>query len=118
MGNKSLTYQKGVWAERFAAVFLILKGYRICSVRYKTPVGEVDLIMRRGRSLVFCEVKYRRDYEQGITAISPISQRRIQRAASLFIAGKDGLAQMDMRFDAIIISPPFYIKHLRNAWTS
>ncbi|MGB1076834.1 MAG: YraN family protein, partial [Bdellovibrionales bacterium] len=77
----------------------------------------IDIIAQRGKLFVFCEVKYRPSYDAGLFSISLESQRRIARAGTLFLA-KNGRGQdVNMRFDVVIISPPFYMKHLKNAWT-
>jgi putative endonuclease len=52
-------YRQGLRAETIAALFLRLKGYRILARRFTSPVGEIDLVARRGTSLVFVEVKAR-----------------------------------------------------------
>ena len=111
-------YKKGIWAERLACFCLILKGYFILATRYKTNVGEIDIVARRGRTIIFCEVKYRSDHDQGLFAISLKSQQRITRAATLFLQQKKVYTTMAVRFDALILSPPFSLKHVRNAWTS
>ncbi len=119
--NKRTHYQSGLRAERFAAIILCLKGYKILEKRYKTPVGEIDIIAVRNKTLIFVEVKHRPSYEKGILSISETSKKRIIRAAEYFLMKEktsNGAHMDSFRFDAIIISPPFYIKHLVNAWTS
>ncbi|MBL4589202.1 MAG: YraN family protein [Alphaproteobacteria bacterium] len=116
--NKRNDYKKGLWAERIAIIFLMLKGYKILKNRYKTPVGEVDVVAKKRNVLVFVEVKRRPNYEQGILSISSVSQKRIMRAAEHYLMMEKLGNSIDMRFDAIIISPPFSIKHLVHAWTS
>ena len=50
-------YARGIWAERYAALYLFFKGFRILATRFKTPVGEIDLIAVRNNVMVFVEVK-------------------------------------------------------------
>lgn len=109
------SYRFGHYAERLAAVYLWLKGYRILCRRYKTPVGEVDLIAQKQNMIVFAEVKYRPDTDQGASAVRALSRTRIERAASCYIADLSG-ADVAVRFDIIAISPPFFIRHIDNAW--
>ena len=116
--HKRTGYRKGVLAEYAAAIFLIFKGYRICARRYKSKFGETDLVARKKSCHVFIEVKYRSDYDTGVLSISPRSQERIQRAAQHYLLCENIGQDSDMRFDAVIISPPFYVRHLINAWTS
>lgn len=112
-------WQRGRSAERVAAWSLRLRGYTILAERYRTPSGEIDLIARRGGTLVFVEVKARATPGAGLEAISPRQQRRIRAAAETFLARGHGPARC--RFDAIIISPGRFglprITHRRNAWT-
>ena len=52
-------FRLGLSAESRAAMFLIAKGYRIVARRWRTPFGEIDIVARRRRALVFVEVKAR-----------------------------------------------------------
>ncbi len=112
-------WQRGRSAERIAAWALRLRGYRILAERYKTSSGEIDLIARRGGTVVFIEVKARGTVAAGLEAISPRQQRRIRSAAETFLAR--GYGPSRCRFDAIVISPgPLglpRITHRKNAWT-
>lgn len=111
----SATYQKGLWAETYAAWVLRLKGYKILEQRYKTPVGEVDLIARKKSCLVFVEVKCRPTKEEGLQSITPKMKSRISRAASHFLTTQQGDRTTDIRFDVVVVSA-FRIWHLDNAW--
>ena len=68
--SKIKAYKKGHLAEGLAAVMLRLKGFSIKEKRYKTPVGEIDLIARRGDLTIFCEVKARKDYTSAAESLS------------------------------------------------
>lgn len=106
-------YLTGVRAENLAAVLLRLKGYRILARRYKTPVGEIDLIARRGRVTVFVEVKARAAGEDALHALQPRQIARIVRAAGYYAAGGGG---GDMRFDVIAVSGRWRVRHIRDAF--
>jgi putative endonuclease len=56
-------YRSGVFAESLVALLLRLKGHRVVARRYKTPVGEIDLVALKGRRLAFIEVKRRKTRE-------------------------------------------------------
>jgi putative endonuclease len=116
MNERLMRYETGLSAERFAALILRLKGYRILARRYKTPVGEIDLIAGRGKMLAFIEVKARLRLEDALAATTPAMRQRIVRAAYYFIAGHPMLAEREMCFDLIAFRPPFYWRHLDNAW--
>jgi putative endonuclease len=109
------SYARGLKAEILAMLYLTLKGYIILAWRYKTPVGEVDIIAKRGTSIRFCEVKLRPSFDDGLEAISIQSQHRIMRAASHFMVSKPRLQGYQQQFDAIVVCG-WRIRHLDNAW--
>ena len=114
--ERGASYRTGLWAEKLAVWGLRVRGYRILAQRYKTPVGEIDIIARKGRALVFAEVKARADLSTALQAVTPRMQHRIARAANYFIAQNSGFCDWEMRFDLIAVAPPFYWRHLDNAW--
>lgn len=116
MKKRDETYRAGLWSERAASVLLRLKGYRILERRFRTPVGEIDLIARRGRQLAFVEVKMRRDRIAALESLTPAMRRRIVHAAQYFMAGRADLSALDSRFDLITIVPPFFARHMAGAW--
>ena len=115
--SRQKAYRDGHWAEAVAAALLRLKGYRIEARRMKTPVGEIDLLARRGRSLVFVEVKRRASRADALAAITPHQQRRIARAALWYMSRTPALADHDLRFDVIALAPGRLPVHVKNAWT-
>ena len=117
MNERIDRYRRGLKAERLAAWYLRLKGYRILDTRMKTPVGEIDLIARRGKSLVFVEVKARGTIDTALESVKTHQSRRIVRAAEFYLAGYRGKTP-DIRFDVIAIQSPFRVKHIRAAFTA
>jgi putative endonuclease len=107
---------RGRRAETIAAWFLRLKGYRVLATRYKTPVGEIDLIVRRGRQVAFVEVKARDSRDAAIFAVTPIGQRRIARAAAVWLAAHPAAAGLDLRFDVVLTMPRRWPRHLTGAF--
>jgi putative endonuclease len=103
-------------AETVALWYLRLKLYRLLARRYRTPTGEIDLIMRRGQTIVFIEVKQRPDEAAGIEAVTARSRARIARAASLWIAAHPAAAGLDQRFDVIVALPGRLPRHLVSAF--
>jgi putative endonuclease len=103
--------KRGRRAERAATWFLRLKGYRLLASRFKTPVGEIDLVMRRGRTIVFVEVKERPDEAAGLDAVTAKARRRIARAADYWLAGHPDAAGFDLRFDIVVASPGRLPRH-------
>ena len=104
--RKKQAYRKGLIAEWLALAWLMLKGYRPCAWRYKTPVGEIDLIMRRGQTLAFVEVKARQNKADALAAITPKNQQRVARAAQYYLQAHPEMASQNLRLDAVVI--PWY----------
>ena len=102
-------------AERLAAWWLRLRGWRILAVRARTPVGEVDLIARRGRTLAFVEVKARGSDDQAGLALDDYRLRRVARAAEA-LAPRYARPGDDIRIDAMFIVPRRLPRHLTNVW--
>lgn len=109
------SYLRGLWAEFYAMLALFFRGYRILAWRYKTPVGEVDIVAIRRNILVFVEVKLRPDLDQGIAAVTPRSRQRITRAASHFMVSHRKFQGASPRFDVMAVSG-WRLRHLDNAW--
>lgn len=109
------TYQKGLWSEGLAMAALMLKGYRILNWRYKTKVGEIDVIAARGKVLAFVEVKQRGTPEDALYSLTPQMRRRITQAARHYQATHPRCAALIQRFDLIAVSG-FSVRHLDNAW--
>ena len=105
----------GVRSERLARFYLRCKGYRILERGYRTPVGEIDIIARRDRALSFVEVKARRDLETAAHAIGARQKARIERAAGAYIARNPGCANLDLRFDVILMTPGGWPKYIPGA---
>jgi putative endonuclease len=114
--HKSKTYERGVLAEGAAELYLRAKGFEILERRYKSPVGEIDLIALDDSYLVFVEVKARGSIDDALSCITPKMRSRIYDAAGHYMAANPGHAARSMRVDVVAIMPPFRIKHLENAF--
>lgn len=110
--KKRDTYRQGLWAEKGAMWLLRLKGYRILQHRFRTPVGEVDIIAKRGNILAMVEVKARPSLTEGLWAVTPFQQRRWERAASFFVMRFPRYREADIRFDLMIQRPWRWPVHL------
>jgi putative endonuclease len=113
--NREAAERGGRRAERLAAWWLRLKGWRILAVRAKTPVGEVDLVARRGRTLAFIEVKARASEAEAGMALDEWRLRRVARAAEA-LAPRYARAGDDVRIDAMFLVPRRLPRHLTNVW--
>ncbi len=98
---KRLNRRKGMQGEKLAAKFLKRGGYKIISRNFKCPLGEVDIIARKGDIVAFVEVKARSTHSFG-TPCEAVDRRRMARyinAARYFFAGRD--MDSTVRFDII-----------------
>ena len=109
-------WRYGRLAEAAAAGWLRLKGYRVVARRFRTPLGEVDLVVRRGRTLAFVEVKARHEAAAALEAVTPRQRGRIGRAAQAFLVRRPDLADCDLRFDVVIVGRGRPPRHLADAW--
>ena len=100
-------FRLGLSAESRAAMLLIAKGYRIAARRWKTPLGEIDIIARRRGTLVFVEVKARENLDDAAEAVSERTRRRIIAAAELWLASHpdDAGREIPLRHDAARARP-------------
>ena len=106
----------GLLAEGRVAWMLRLSFHRILARRFRCPAGEIDLIARRGRTVVFVEVKARATIEAAIEAVTPRARGRILMAADVFIARHPNLADHDRRFDIVAVIPGRWPAHVRDAF--
>ena len=109
-------YRRGLFAETLAAFLLRLKGHRIVAQRYRTPVGEIDLVALKGRRLAFIEVKRRKTRDDAAWTIPTRQKRRIVRAAQYWLAGHPAYAGHDIAFDAVLAAPWTWPRYIENAF--
>lgn len=108
--------RRGRFGEGLAALYLRLQFYRILATRVKTPVGEIDLIARRGRTVIFVEVKLRRNITGLGAALDAVNRRRIGRAAQYFLTRHPKLTDYTLRFDVIFLAPFVWPHHVKGAF--
>ena len=107
--------RRGRSAERLALLLLLAKGYRPVARRAKTPLGEIDLLVRRGTVLAAVEVKARPTLTDAAGAIAPRQWDRVARALSWYVSGRPALAGLDLRFDAVLVAG-WRARHVPDAW--
>ena len=118
MGTREL----GRFGEEEAAKYLRRHGYRIVETNYSCRFGEIDLIAREGRYLVFAEVKLRKndEFAPAREFVTRAKQQRILAAASLYLAQHE--TELQPRFDVIEIYAPqgrkgaVRIRHVEDAF--
>jgi putative endonuclease len=98
-------HRSGLNAETIVAALLIASGHRILARRFKTPVGEIDLIAVKAGRIAFVEVKRRSTSEDCEAAITPMLRQRVHRAADLWLARNPNFQRHDIGFDLIFVVP-------------
>ncbi len=116
--ERQIAFHTGISAESRAAAFLIAKGFRILARRWKSPLGEIDIVARRRSLLVFVEVKARNSLDEAAESLNPRQQRRIAAAAEIWLAAHPDDSARDMRFDAILVAPGKMPRHIPAAFES
>ena len=114
--ERQVAFRLGLSAELRAAALLTVKGFRIVARRWRSPVGEIDLVVRRGRLLVFVEVKARNRFDEAAEAITFRQQRRIAATAAAWLARHPDDVGCDMRFDAVLVMPWRLPRHVAAAF--
>jgi putative endonuclease len=114
--DRRAAYRHGLAAEAAAAALLLAKGYRLVARRYKTPLGEIDLIVKRGSTIAFVEVKARALTRDALESVGRFAERRIVDAADLWLARHPDAAGLDMRYDMVVVAPWRLPMHLPDAF--
>jgi putative endonuclease len=114
--ERRAAFRRGLSAENRAALLLLLKGYRILARRWQSPVGEIDIVARRRRVLVFVEVKARGKLDAAAEAVTERQRRRIAAAAEAWLAAHPRQAYAEIRFDAVLVLPRRWPRHLLAAF--
>ena len=113
---RQLAERRGRRSEWLAALWLMLKGYRILSLRYRTPAGEIDIIARKGSLVAFIEVKTRSSERAAVDAVSGIAHRRIRSAADIWLSRQRNPSALSLRFDIMAMMPGRFPRHLPDAF--
>lgn len=114
-GRRALAEKRGRRAERIAAWYLRLKGWRVLAWRVKTPRGEVDLVARRGKTVCFFEVKARATQSELDLAVDERRLRRVAAAAEA-IAPRYIRPGDLQRIDVLLLARGRLPRHIVNAW--
>ena len=120
--NRDIPYTKkeiGDRGEFYCVQYLLKNGYEILHRNYRKSFGEIDIIAREGRYLVFTEVKYRMNGRRGdpLEAVNARKQRTILRVAMFYLKENGLETDTPCRFDAVGISENGSIRLIRNAFS-
>ena len=107
--------RRGHKGEALAAFWLQLHGWRVLARRLRTPVGAIDLVVRRGRTVAFVEVKARATTVEADLSLDRHRLRRVAAAANAVLARyvRDGDTA---RIDALFIVPRRWPRHVPDVW--
>ena len=114
--NRLKALRRGSLAEYRAALSLLIKGYRIVAFRYRTKLGEIDIIARKGDLIACVEVTARRSLDDSVFAVSNLSQQRIRAASDLWLAKQPDFARLSIRYDIVSVMPWRWPVHLPDAF--
>jgi putative endonuclease len=114
--ERQAAFRVGISAESRAAAFLIAKGFRILARRWRSPLGEIDIVARRRRLLVVAEVKARASLDEAAESVNERQRQRIAAAAEIWLAAHPDESILDIRFDAILVAPGRIPRHIPAAF--
>ena len=109
-------WKDGHRGEWLAALWLMLRGYRVLGFRLRTPRGEIDLLAQRGRTLAVVEVKRRATLEEALTALTPEQAERLSAAARA-LSLRPALKRLSLRGDIVALAPGRFPRHKVGAWS-
>lgn len=116
MNERRRRYRLGRLAEAACVWHLRARGYHILATRFRTPAGEIDIVVRRRGIVAFVEVKARRDRATAAESVSPRQRARIRRAAQWYLGARPALAEHGLRFDIMLVTPWNLPYHVTDAW--
>jgi putative endonuclease len=116
MGQREQAEKRGRMAEIIALNFLRCKGYRLLARRFKSAMGEIDLVMRKGDTTVFIEVKARATVDLAVQSVTTWQWRRIANAAANWATRDAKAASGYQRFDIVAVPSYLWPTHIQNAY--
>jgi putative endonuclease len=116
MNKREQAERRGRTAETIALWYLRCKGYRLLARRFKSPQGEVDLIMRKGDTTAFVEVKARKTVDDAVISVTNYQARRIASASATWMARDPRAAAGYCRFDIVAVPSYLWPTHIENAF--
>ena len=116
--ERQAAFGLGISAESRAAAWLIAHGYRILARRWKSPLGEIDIIAARRHTLDLRRSEGARHLDSAAEAVTERQKQRIAAAAEIWLAANPNAAIRDIRFDAILVAPGKLPRHIQAAFES
>lgn len=117
MIKKKISYIFGLLAEYYVIFLLFFQGYRLIKHRYKTKLGEIDLILTKGKNLIAVEVKARKDKSCKIGEV--VSQKqlyRINNALKIFLGRYEKYSDYNIKINIVLVKRNLLIEQIKNVW--
>ena len=114
--EKLKAYRRGWLAEYWAALYLVMKGYRIVTMRYRVKTGEIDIIARKKDLIAFIEVKARKNELDALSAVGARTRHRIHAASRIWLSKQRDASQLSWRYDIIAVLPLRLPLHFKGAF--
>jgi putative endonuclease len=111
--RSGVTGRRGEW---LAILWLGVKGYRLLSRRFGGKGGEIDLIVKRGRTIAFVEVKARGALDEALIAITPEKRRLVEARIRHWLARNPWAMEHHLRADAVFLAPWRRPRHVPGAF--
>ena len=117
LNKKQKSYFFGIFAEYYVIFLFFFKGYILLAHRYKTKLGEIDLIFKNKNNLIAVEVKARENENIDIGEVVSYKQyKRIMNSLKLFLNKNIEYSNFNTRIDVVLVKGLFNIQHLKNVW--
>jgi putative endonuclease len=116
MNKRQDAERRGRWAETIALWYMRAKGYHLLARRFKCHQGEVDLIMRKGETTAFIEVKARRTVDDAVISVTNYQSKRIASACATWMTRDPAAAAGYCRFDIVAVPASLWPTHIENAF--
>jgi putative endonuclease len=107
-------FREGHGAEWIAAAWLMLKGYQLLGFRLKTRGVEIDILARRGSTLIVVEVKRRATMAAALSAIDAAQRERLRTAGAALLRQRPAFAGLRLRIDTVALAPGRFPRHRRD----
>ena len=108
-----VAYSSGRMAEESVVRDYRHRGYEVVAQRWRGKGGEIDLIMARGKSIAFVEVKRRATLEAALAALTPQQTARLVAAAQQVVQGRKAFQALEIRLDLVALAPGRFPRHRR-----
>lgn len=115
--KKKKSYWFGVFAEYYVMFLFVIFGYRFLARRYKTKLGEIDLIFKKKNAIIAVEVKARGDFKTEIgETVHERQFYRIVNSLKIFLNKNEKYSNFDVRVDVVLVYRNLKVKHIKNVW--